>query len=361
MSQHSGAQVGGRSRTWLGWSPAGALVAELTVYAVISVLLIQEYSAAVNAFDRSAVRLQTHEQIVNGTALDPYRFRVLLPVFTHALQAVGLVPDDPAWLDRAYFLIFGACFFALLLSCRLMLTAYGWRPSVSLAGPLILAALLPVSFRYHDFQPWSWPEALSVALLVTVLLRRRSIAWVAVIVSLASLNRETAVVLCMVPIALIVSQPRGARRDRYLITAAVVSTAIWLITRMVLVLWAPGAAPGRVIELEELWRRNLNPESVFQLGFTVLAFVAVPVIASIIGVVSGRAPRRAIWVALFTVPWFIGGYVVFALWIEVRVLVPALIVALPLVVAAFEAPRGGRLYRPDALGVSNDPEALNQP
>lgn len=354
------ATEGQAGRTWLGWPSRGALFAELVVYAGVAVWLMRQYSVEVNAFDRAGIRLQTHELVAGGEAMDPYRYRLLVPLALDLLQQSGAVPSGAVWLDRAYFLFFGGCFAGLFLATRVMLTTYGWRPTESLVGPLLLAALMPMAFRYHDFQPWTWPEALSIALVVIVLLKRANLAWVIGIVALASLNRETALVLTAIPIAMALSRPRGSRLDHYLVKAAVGSFIVWSAIRLVLVFGVPGPASGRVIDLSEILRRNTNPESIFALAFTVALFVLPVLVPAIVGVVQGAVPGTALWIAAVTAPLFLGGYLVFALWIEVRVLVPAVVVLLPLVLAAFTRPTGGE-HHGAKRGVSSGPEPLSHP
>ena len=85
--------------------------------------------------------------------------------------------------------------------------------------------------------------------------------------------------------------------------------------------------------------------------FLVVLFVGPLVFAAIIGVSNRTVPPQALWIAAATVPVYFAGWLVFALWGEVRVLLPILIVAMPLVLAAFSEP----LSKQHASGTPSTP------
>jgi len=146
-------------------------------------------------------RLIIHDQIMDGTADSPYRYRVLAPFFGEALRrALGAaLPDEQAFLAAYALYDLAAIFFMLA-----MLFAYlrmWFSRERSLVGMLFAAATMPVALRDHGFQPWSLLEAGFFAAGL-VCIYQRKYALLALVVLAASLNRETAV---FIPLAFLVA------------------------------------------------------------------------------------------------------------------------------------------------------------
>ena len=316
----------------------------------MALILVQRYSRDINSFDPSAIRLLTHQQIVSGEAVDPYRFRVLVPEAMQWIWVSGPFANEPVWLDRLYFVFFGGCFVAMFLLIRIMLTQLGWSPGESLVGPLLLATVLPVAFANHDFQPWSWLEALLVP-FVYILALRRSPLWIFLLVAfVATFNRETAVALALIPFALSIQNWHDSKIRFYYLSGTAAIVVIWALVRLTLLTIWPGPASQRAISIEQIWERNLNVSGTISLQwggwvttlFTISVFAGGILVAALVGVKSKKCPVEALWIAAFTLPPLIAAWLVFAIWIEVRVLLPVLIIALPLALSAFTPMNHGK-------------------
>jgi len=61
-------------------------------------------------------------------------------------------------------------------------------------------------------------------------------------------------------------------------------------------------------------------------------------ITTLLGLLRGKAPRESLWIAAFTVPPLLAVWLYFALWWEVRVLLPVVILLLPISLSALFGP-----------------------
>ena len=331
---------------WVGWSKPRTLIPEALLYATASISLTQKYSREINAFDAQALRFVTQQQIVDGEALDPYRFRLLVPEVVHWLGLHGPFGSSAVSLDRIHFVLFGSCFFLLFWLLRVQLTQLGWSAGQSLVGPLVIALILPMALINHDYQPWSWVEAVSIPLVVILVLRRNSVWWLVVVGTLAVLNRETALALVLIPMAMLLMNRKSRGHRKYFVLAGLALALPWIIARYLMLFVWPGPANERVISVAEVWARNTDFSSAASLQwggwltmiFTVGVFAAAVVVASLFGIANRSCPREALWIAALTVPAYVAGWGVFALWGEVRVLVPVMLLLIPIALSAFASP-----------------------
>ena len=134
----------------------------------------------------------------------------------------------------------------------------GLSPGQSLVGPLLLALALPVAFTFHDYQPWSWLEAVFIP-LVYILALRKSPIWILLLVAIAaSLNRETAVALSLIPIALAVRNWNVSDLRRYYLYCSAALIIPWMVIRFYMLTVWPGPANQRAISIQEIWERNFD-------------------------------------------------------------------------------------------------------
>lgn len=138
------------------------------------------------------VRLELHNQIISGTALSPYRYRVLVPfaeeISTRALSSV--LPGKAAFLVS--YLIYDLLAILFLLVTLFCFLRTWFNREQALIGVLFVAGTMPIAFQNHYFQPWSLFESgLFSASLLAIYWQRY---WLlASLVLLAAINRETAV------------------------------------------------------------------------------------------------------------------------------------------------------------------------
>jgi len=238
----------------------------LTLAAVLAV----EYSLLV---ERHAVelRLPLQEQIVSGTAPSPYRYRVLAPWIGEVLTR--LVPTGSLPLrHRVAYAVYD--FFALLVTLGgLSLYFRRWMPRLWLAGLVLLAAF----------------------------------------------NRETAV---FIP-ALYLAIRGGEGRAEW--TWAGLYFAIWA-TVFLGLRSTLGAAP-HVITLAESLRYDFTPKALALTALNLPLFLGpVPIFAALGYRGADRFLQRASWI----VPLYVLTVYTFAYWLEVRLLMSMYALVIPL-------------------------------
>lgn len=273
-------------------------------------------------------RLELHKQILQGTAESPYRYRVLVPFIGEALarSLSAVLPGDRAFL-LAYALYDFAAIFLLLGVLHRYLRAW-FSNEQALVGVLFAAATMPVALRDHYFQPWSILEAgLFAAGLLCI--RDRRYRLLALVVALASLNRETAI---FVPLAFLFTAVGARGEDK---TSHPSSGKAALLFGGYVAIWAAaffglrailGDAP-RVVTVEEILSRNTIPPAIFRsVVHLVLVFGAFWIFA-----VAGfrRAPEFVKRTALVAPP-YLAAAAVWGIWYEVRVLMPLYAIVIPL-------------------------------
>lgn len=275
------------------------------------------------------------EQIATGHGEEPYRGRLLVPAtlwFMSKASGVNL------WsLHVLYFLmVFAAIFFAT----RWMLTTFGFARSWAIGGALLVSALMPITLRNHFYQPWSWAEAVFYPVAVVLALRKAPIWAFALIVGLAALNRETALFLPLLPLAVAWSR----RHWRPYLGMALVGALTAATVRLLLVFVWPGPAATRAIQLSDVLARNLDT-----LGLAarnVLLLLGAVALLALVALMRRSASPESWWVAVIGSAPLLVIYGIFAIWYEVRVLLPVLILWLPVALAALSPHRSAPAQRP---------------
>ena len=314
----------------------GRLAAEAILYVGVAASLLAQYLPLLAAQDvaRTYGPGGFVEQIALGQGEDPYRHRLLIPgVLWLASRAtgVGLWPLHVAF--------FAVVFVAILAGVRWMLTGFGFGRGWAVAGAVLVGALLPVVLRNHFYQPWSWLEIVFLAVAVGMVLRGAKWWGFVLLVGVAAFNRETALFLPLLPVAMVMAR-RGEPASHFWRMAGWGFVAV-VGVRLGLMFGWPGPAMVRAIGLDEVFARNLS-----SLGLTarnVLLLLGAVGVCAAIAVVRRQASREALWIALLGALPLLGIYAVFAVWVEVRVLVPVLVLILPVALSSLvtEQPNPG--------------------
>ena len=187
------------------------------------------------------------------------------------------MPYDAAY-DRA------SVVFYLLAMAALLATQYAYlrvwfTAEQALVGVLLVACTLRITIRQHDYAPSSYLEPSFFALgLLAILHGRRG--WFAVLVAIATLNRETAIFL----IALFaVTQP--LTRDTIKTVAAYF--AIWLV--IFAGLRYLGGEAERYWTLERVFRTNVS--QLWLAAFNITALLGAFWIFALLGRAAGAGVR----------------------------------------------------------------------
>lgn len=334
----------------------GHLAAEATLYAGVAGSLLAQYLPLLTAQDVAGTYGPGGfvEQIAQGHGEDPYRHRLLIPgVLWLASRATGI------GLWPLHVALFAVAFFGILAGVRWMLTGFGFARGWAVAGALLVGALLPVALRNHFYQPWSWLEVVFLAVAVGMVLRRASWSVFALLVGVAALNRETALFLPLLPVAMVLARRDGPAGE-YWRMAGWGFVAVLGVRLGLMVGW-PGPAMVRAIGLDEVLARNVG-----SLGLTarnVLLLLGAVGVLAVVALVRRSASREAVWIMVLGVPPLLAIYLVFAVWVEVRVLVPVLVLLLPVALSVVDGQsmmpprrRASGVRSSAATGAADQPE-----
>ncbi len=332
--------TGGARTRWA----AAAII--LSVSAILAYIYFRTVGSP-NALER----IELHERIMHGAAESPYRYRVLVPLLADGLARAlsAVLPGGKAFM-LAYAILDLAAILLLLGVLYRYLRAW-FTGDQALIGVLFAAATMPMALRDHYYQPWSVLEAgLFAAGLLCV--RDRRHIMLALIVALASFNRETAV---FIPLAFLVGTAGGngesdmgglsGRKSALLFACyAVLWAGILLGLRLSL-----GEGP-RVVSVGELLARNTIKPALFrtivQVGLIFGAFW----IFAVLG--FRRAPafvKRTVLLA----PAYLVAIALWGVWYEVRLLMPLYAIVAPLGLSFLYLDRAAPLVPPSPENPSN--------
>lgn len=198
---------------------------------------------------RRQFRLDEHRLIVEHTARPPNQYRVLVPyVLDPAIGAAArFMPYEDAF-GRVYAAFYLAALTAMLYALFAYLRLF-FTDDQALVGSLVPAATMPMALRSYDYAPYSQLEPTFFAIALILIYRQRH-AWLALLVAVATLNRETGIFL----VALFaVAYPLTKERLGW----ATLYFAIWAAVFFGLRL-AIGEGPARYWTLDTVWYGNTH-------------------------------------------------------------------------------------------------------
>ncbi|MCK4798086.1 MAG: hypothetical protein KAT05_11935 [Spirochaetes bacterium] len=155
----------------------------------LSAILAYNYFNIIEKPECSA-RISLHKDILNKTAPSPYRYRILVP-YTIELVIKFLtcfISYTYAFL-LSYFL-FNFITFSLMLITIFLFLNYFFTTEQSFIGTLITCSTMPIVFRNHYFQPWSFLEVVFFTLSL-ILIYKNNILLLFFLMIIGTLNRET--------------------------------------------------------------------------------------------------------------------------------------------------------------------------
>jgi hypothetical protein len=161
----------------------------------VAITLVYFHFVALQYPDR---RFDIHQLIVQGEALSPYRYRVLLPWLVHGIASgVSHLRIFPYRTTvGALYVVFTGVGFAVGFLVFYLYMRRWFPPQTALLGTVYLCALAPFTFMYIYFQPWAWWDlaVFTGGIWMAHEERRLSLLW---LVIAASFLRETAVFLAL--------------------------------------------------------------------------------------------------------------------------------------------------------------------
>lgn len=161
----------------------------LTLSLTLSYLYYNE--VILSEFSRS---VELHSQILNNEAYSPYQYRILVP----NLLNLFIVPISSMVSYNLAFKVISIIYFfsciTIYLSILYSFLSKFFDNFQSLFGIMIIGITIPLALRDHYYQPWTILEALFI-LISMILIEKDKFVSLILILILATLNRETAVLI----------------------------------------------------------------------------------------------------------------------------------------------------------------------
>jgi hypothetical protein len=322
-------------------------------YVGVAVTVVVDYGRRLAAGDPAFARGALHASILDGTAESPYRYRVLVPRLLDPFIARGPGGGpSPGSFDatfRLYFVVAVALILVgLAVVCRQFVAG-----GLAFAGPLLLAATVPIALRDHHYQPWSLLEPVFICVAIVLALRGTGPAGAVLLTVVATLNRETAFVIPLVFLAVAAYDSWADRRfePRRFATAAGCAAA-WLLTFLAL-RWLLGRAPS--VDVDAMVAFNRRSEALRVAARNTALFLGPTILLVAAALAGRRAPGRLCAIALVVIPPYALSVYLYGVWAEVRLWLPLFPILLPLGLTALDgegAPARPRREVPESSGYS---------
>lgn len=264
-------------------------------------------------------RLELHNQIIAGTAPSPYQYRVLVPFATQIVQSIfAFLSPERAFLITYFLYDFFAISFSLI-AVFLYLNIW-FTNEQALIGTLLMAAVMPVNFYYHYYQPWSLIETGFFALGLYLIFYSKFTS-LAVLTFFAALNRETAV---FIPLLYFLTVVRNYLKK---VTTYQSFTKQLLQGTLLMFIWF-GIFFGlrilfgpteHIVDMNELLHRNLATNNFVKSAGLIFIFLGPFWFLTIRGYIT--APdfiKTTAWI----LPLYLITIMLWGVWYETRVLMP---------------------------------------
>jgi len=272
------------------------------------------------------VRRQLQQSIIDGNAESPYQYRVLVPYLTRGLEIFLKLFKNGDTFGLAYAIYDTLAIFASLSALFYYLRNW-YSVEASLIGALIAALSMLVGFRDHYYQPWSLLEPAAIALGLNLIYKKKHL-WLAALIAISTLNRETTIFLTAAYfIPWVLPNPLKAFKKEHARDwmVGIGYTLMWLIVfvgvRLVL-----GEAP-RTISVAEILRISIKPDNLL---------LALKLWALFLGIfwlfipLGFRHAPRFVRVMAWLIPPYLILITFFNIWFEVRLLMLLYPVLIPL-------------------------------
>ena len=295
-------------------------IALVSMYLVLTSLLIQQHAYQVNFSESLIKRAQRHDRLLALQGDAPWAYRVLTPALAEAISTplLFLGMSEHNAREYAYLSLRWVLIASLLLLfhrfCRRYLAQH-W----AFAGTLLLVSLHSPSFVHYWFQPSS-PLDLLLWLMAVMLTLRGQFRWLPLMVFLGTLNRETAVFIIAIHGVLQLGREPLPRLLVRCTGLGLIWAAVFLGLRTVITpeLWSTDKTPWQMLH------SNLSGEWLFY----ALSFLGVWSLLPLLG--WRRVPAELRRLALLMVP-YLGLLMLYGRIREVRLLLP---LAIPLIPAS---------------------------
>ena len=284
-------------------------------------------------------RLEIHNQIIQGNADFPYRYRVLVPFICEiAKRSFSFFLSN----NRAFLLSYAL--YDLVSIFFLLTILYVWvrtwfSREQALIGILFVACTMPIALKDHYFQPWSLLECGLFTAGLFIIYKKRHLL-LAFFTLIASLNKETAI---LIPFVFLFSNlvtgntfksNNNINRNTMLLFCIYLS--IWAAVFLSLLYLRGYASINHINYIENLLSRNMSKESLLNTLVNGSLFLGIFWIFIPLGFKYAPAFIKQI---AFIIPFYLITIAVWGVWYEVRLLITLYPIFVPLGLSFFFAKR----------------------
>lgn len=260
--------------------------------------------------------LNFHKEIINGDALSPYRFRILVPFLIDPffkLFSLIFTPEKSFLISYGLYDLFG---FYLLLFVLFKYLKLWFTDEQSLIGCLFVSCTMFMGLKHFGFQSWTLLEATFYSFALLFMYKEKYIS-LGIVILLASLTRETAVFL---PLIYFFVNIKNFNKTHLMRT--IVYFTIWGIVyfglRMIL------GTTEHIISFAELWKVNSSNIKLILLN-NILFFGAFWLFA----IFDIKDSPEFIKKITLIIPFYLITILIWGIWYEVRLWMPMYPILLP--------------------------------
>lgn len=255
-------------------------------------------------------RLMLQEDILEGSALEPFRFRVLVPFLGDLGQNLSssVLPEEWGHLLTFFFLNF-------LFLWATLWNIWNFNQTLPVQGKIIsifsFGFAANIGLFDHYYQPWSLLEAAIVSTAFRFAVRGK-FGWLPVLTLFGTLNRDTGVILPLsLLLFLLLTKQMEAKKLALVLFSGLVGGGTFIALRILI-----GPAE-QVTPIEQVLEMNLA--AIGLLKFSINIFLMFGLGWFLVTWGGRTSPYRSIWLSFLP---YLALIVVFGVWLEVRLLLP---------------------------------------
>jgi len=192
------------------------------------------------------------EKILHGNADSPYNYRLLVPSLYSAFDLVS-----PLKSNHDYFI---STFIVFSFSIATLMWAVSFQVSdrSSVNSLLFASFFILLTFSMGGVQPWSYIDIGLYALAYVAVVNTWKTPYYLILLSFALLNRETGILLSIVPLLIAALNNKGC--STFSLYKKELSILFFGLMFFLLIRYLQGAAT-HVITIEQVFLRNFSPET----------------------------------------------------------------------------------------------------
>lgn len=297
----------------------------IIVFAIImslSVVLSYNYFTFIELPNMDS-RIALQQQILDGTAVPPYNYRILVPALTNVLADVITFISGISFKSAfsLSYIIYNIISLSLFLMTLYIFLKQWHDKALAIIGTLFCAVLLPISLRDHYFQPWSLIEAWFFVMAMYATYRRKY-PWLVLITIFASLNRNTGIFIPLIYLfgsldfkSLISNFNFTSLRPIVYKFAFLLSISILLILTVRIV----QGGEGHIATIPLIFEYNTKLMNLIIASIHLLLFAGAWWFFAISGI--KYADKFTVQLLMF-IPFYLTPVIIFGIWKEVRMLLP---------------------------------------